>query len=170
MLAPIGLFLNFVGSFILLGSDVERIEQAVKRVDPVYLACMKGLNMIIDESKNQELVKEGRAHPYDQSVMAKGLTWWPISWFLDRHVEQNVPREAEVDIQGGWFKINGEQLTLPEDRRITLNDGGHLRPTSTVTLTATFGLIYEAFMRRIYIYGVSLLALGFLFQLINSLY
>jgi hypothetical protein len=167
MLTPIGLLLNFFGSVLLLGSDVKLVERAVKRVDPVHLIYMKEINRIVEESTSKELVKNGRAHPYDQSVKGHGLTWWPVRWFLNRHVEQDIPRNAEIDIQGGWFKINNEQLTLSEAQRIPLESGGELSPTATVSLTAVFGLFYNSFLKRIYIYGVSSLAIGFLFQLIS---
>ena len=170
MLTPVGLFLNFIGSIILLGSDIEIIERVMKRVDPVHFVYMKELRRIIRESESEELIKEGRAHPYNQSVKAQGLIWWAVSWLLTRHVDQDIPREAQVDIQGGWFKINGEQLTFPERRKIQLETGGHLNANTTASLTAVLGLFYEAFSRRVYIYGVSLLALGFLFQLVSSLF
>lgn len=92
-----------------------------------------------------------------------------MSWFLTRHAKQNVSRNSEIDIRGGWFKVDGEQLIFPEARTIQLNDKVQLNADQTMSLTAIQGLLYEARMKRIYIYGISLLALGFLLQLISSL-
>ncbi len=170
MLTPFGLSLNFIGSIILLGSDIEIIEKAIKRMDPIHFVYMKGLREIIRESESEKLKKEGRAYPYNQSVSVHSLTWWALSWFITRHVDQDLPRDANVDIRGGWFKINGEQLTFPERREIQLEAGGYHNVGTTASLNAIYGLLYEARMRRIYIYGVTLLAFGFFFQFVSSLF
>jgi hypothetical protein len=169
ILAPTGLTLSFVGAIVLLGSDVKVVEQILKRIDPVHYAYVSGLNHIIDKSMVEKEENDNRAHPYDRPVSANHWRLWPIRQFLERHTEQDIPRDAEIDIRGGWFKVNGEQLTFPEKRTVQLTENERLRVGKTLSLNAMFGLLYETRMRRIYIYGVCSLALGFLFQLLVSL-
>lgn len=169
MLTPMGLTLNFVGAIVLLGTDVKLIEHGIQRIDPVHQVYVKGLNRIINESIDEELVEDKRAHPYDGIVSGDHWSWWPLSRFLDRHIEQDIPSEdeTEIDIQGGWFKIDGEKTSFPEERLVQVAENENLR-TDGGSLEAVYGLLYEARRRRIYIYGVGMLAVGFLLQLINS--
>lgn len=167
MLTAIGLTLNFVGAIVLLGSDVERVEHVLKRIDPVHHAYKSGLIRIIDESMVEGIEDDNRVYPYDRPVCADHWSLWPIRQFLRYQVGQDIPRDAEIDIRGGWFKVNGEELTFPEKRTVQVSDG-QLR-TQKLTLSSISALLYEARVRRIYIYGVCLLALGFLLQLIDSL-
>lgn len=169
MLSPIGLTLNFVGAVILLGSDVKVIENVLKKVDPLHYAYKKGYDYIIEESKDEDLMENNRALPFEGPIPANHWKVWPLKRFLERYAVQDIPRDAEIDIQGGWFKIDGEQLTFPEDRYVQLSEDERLHTGDTLSLRALRGLMYEARSRRIYIYGVGLLALGFLLQLIDSL-
>lgn len=169
MLTSIGLILNFVGSIVLLGSDVKIIERMVERIDLIHYAYMNGFHRLMSESMVEERENDNRVYPFDKTVSADQWSLWPIRHFLQRHSEQEIPSEAEIDIRGGWFKVNGEQLTLPEERTVQLNEKERLRTNRTLSLGAVPGLIYEARMRRVYIYGVCLIALGFLCQLIDSL-
>lgn len=167
MLTAIGLTLNFVGAIVLLGSDVELVERVVKRVDPIHYAYKSGLIRIVNESMVDGRENDNRAHPYDRPVSVNHWSLWPIRQFLRYQVEEDIPRDAEIDIRGGGFKVNGEELMFPEER-IVQSDRGKLH-TKRLTLNSSFALITEARVRRIYLYGVCLLALGFLFQLIDSL-
>lgn len=169
MLTTIGLFLNFVGSIVLLGSDVKSIKQILKRCDPVHYTYKSGINHIQDKSIDEDMIKDNKAHPYEGPVDPDYWRWWPMSRFLNQHVEQNVSCQSQVDIRGGWVKIDGEKLTFPEERTIQLSENQRLNTGNTLSLSAISGLLYEARMKRIYIYGVSFLALGFLLQLIGSL-
>lgn len=169
MLTAIGLSLNFIGSIVLLGSDLKPIKQVLKRCDPVHYAYISGIKHVIEKSKDEELVDDNRAYPFDGPVYPDIWRWWPLSRFLDRHAEQDIPRYPEVDIRGGWFKINGEQLTFPEERIVQTGENVRLNAGDTLSLNVTKGLLYEARIARIYIYGVFFLALGFLLQLIDLL-
>ncbi len=169
MLTPFGLLLNFVGSIILLGTDIDIIKTAIKKSDPIHRLYMRKLRKIEKKASSKELINENSAYPYNKTVKVDGLDWWAMSRFLSRHVEQQIPREAQVDIQGGWFKIDGEQLTFSDSRRVKFEDGSRLDTGTIASLSAVYGLLYEGFLRRIYIYGVFFLALGFLLQLVNSL-
>jgi len=177
MLTPIGLALNFIGSIVLLGSDVTAVENAVKRIDPVHYMYAYGLREIMRQSRGQRRKDDNRAYPYDNIISANQWRLWPLRQFLGHYAEQDIPRNAAIDIRGGWFKINGEQLTLSEEERagmpageraIEMPRGGTLH-TDKLTLNSIPGLIYEARMRRVYIYGVCLLALGFLLRFIESI-
>ena len=177
MLTPIGLGLNFIGSIILLGSDVTMIENGIRRVDPVHHAYASGLSKIIDQSMGSQNEDDNRAHPYDNIISADQWHLWPLRQFLDHYAEQNIPHNAAIDIRGGWFKINGDQLVFSEEelvgisaqkRAVEMPRGGTLH-SDQITLNTISGLIYEASMRRIYIYGVGLLGFGFLLQLIGVL-
>ena len=169
MLTPVGLILNFVGAIVLLGSDVKSIKQVLERVDPVHYAYKSGLSRIISKSMVDDEKNDNRAHPYDIPVSADHWSLWPLTQFLERHAEQDIPRDAEIDIRGGWFKVNGEQLMFSEERLVQSNEKRRLQTDLRLSLGAAFDLLYEARIRRIYIYGVGLLALGFLLQLIDSL-
>lgn len=169
MLSPIGLTLNFVGAIVLLGSDVKVIEKVVKNLDPVHYAYTSGYDYIIEESKDEELMEYNRALPFDGPIPGNHWKVWPLKRFLERYAVQDIPHDAEIDIRGGWFEIDGEQLTFPEDRYVQLSEEERLHTGDTLSLNAVNGLLYEARIRRIYIYGVGLLALGFLLQLIDSL-
>jgi len=169
MLTAIGLSFNFIGSLVLLGSDVEIIKHLLKRVDPINYVYQLGLKHIINESVDEEMVNDNRAHPYDGPIRPVRWLWWPLSRFLDRHAKQDISSNAEVDIQGGWFKLDGEQLIFPERRIVQLDENAQLDAGDTISLTVIHGLLYEAFIRRIYIYGVSFFAIGFLLQLIDLL-
>jgi len=169
MLTPVGLFLNFIGSIVLLGSDIKLIKRLLKKIDPAHRVYKKGLDRVIKKSTNKQKVEQRKAHPYDGPIHLNHWSWVLMSWFLNRHAEQNVSRNSEIDIRGGWFKVDGEELIFSEERTIQLDNKAQLTARQTMTLTAIHGLLYEARMKRIYIYGVSLLALGFLLQLISSL-
>lgn len=169
MIEAIGLTLNFLGAIVLLGSDVKTVENVLKKVDPVDHMYRRGLDYIIDKSMSEELLNQKRAHPYDKSIYATHWSLWPVRRFIDRHVEQDVPYAAEIDIQGGWFKVDGEKLKFLEDKTVKLDEGRRLNTNGILTPTAVWGLIYQARMRRIYIYGVCMLALGFLLRLVNAL-
>jgi hypothetical protein len=177
MLTPIGLGLNFIGSVVLLGSDVTTIENIIKQIDPVHYAYTIGLNKIIDQSMGGQDEDDNRAHPYDNIISANQWYLWPLRQFLNHYAEQNIPYNAAIDIRGGWFKINGNQLVFSEkelagmpaqERAVEMPRGG-TSYTKQITLKTIYGLIYEARMRRIYIYGVGMLSLGFLLQLIGVL-
>lgn len=173
MIGVIGLAVNFIAAIILLAANVRFIEKLVKRFDPIHYAYSRGLGLIQRESIEDLDSEENRAYPYDD-VVESNWRLWPLLKFVDRHVEQDVPRNCVVDIRGGWFKINGEQLKLAGDRRIvevpddyygnevSLNTGGK------ASLSAILGLVYEARRKRIYLWGALGLTLGFGLQLVDA--
>lgn len=116
MFSVIGLVANFIGSIVLLATNVQYLEEAVKRVDPVHMSYKKGLQWIEQRAAGEIDPDENRVYPFDHVVSA---TWrvWPLLYLIDRNVEQDSPCECEIDIQGGHFKIDGEELSLAENRR-----------------------------------------------------
>ncbi len=169
MLTAIGITLNFIGSVVLLGTEVKVIKRILRQVDPIHYIYERGLRQIVDKSTDEEMIENNMAHPYNGPISVDHWSWWPLCQFLDRYVEQDIPRDAKIDIRGGWFEVNGEQLTFPEKRSIQLNEKEQRHAGPKLSLSTVFGLLYEARMKRVYIYGVSLLALGFLFQLVDSM-
>lgn len=158
--------MNFIGAIVLLGPDVRPVERAVSRLDPVRWAYLLGLNKIIDIARNEEI--ENRAYPYDETVPASRLRFWPLLKFLEHQLGQDIPRSAEIDIRGGWFKVDGEHLTFPEDRTIQGDRTIRKYEGEKCGLGNIWDLLDEARKRRIYIYGTSLLAIGFLLQFVDS--
>lgn len=86
MLTAIGLTLNFVGAIVLLGSDVERVEHVLKRIDPVHHAYKSGLIRIIDESMVEGIEDDNRVfHMIDRCVLIIGacgrfVNFYDIRW------------------------------------------------------------------------------------------
>jgi len=76
-----------------------------------------GLREIIRQSSDQQKKDDNRAYLYDNIISANQWRLWPLRQFLGHYAEQDIPRNAAIDIRGGWFKINGEQLTFSEEER-----------------------------------------------------
>lgn len=166
MLADIGIILGVIGGIILLGAEIKAIEQAVERIDPVHCIYLGAIRDVKDKSIDEELLKDQRAYPYDGPVSVNNWRWWVLSWFLERRVTEEVPRDAEVDISGGWFNVDGKKLTHSGSRVIQLEGGKQfLRDDDRVTLSTVYDLVYQARKRRIYIYGMVFVILGGLLEL-----
>jgi hypothetical protein len=174
MLSIAGLTANFMGAIVLLAANVRIIERIVGRVDPVHFAYSRGLRWIESEARGEKNPDENRAYPFDDTVDSSWRVW-PLLRFIDRHVEQELPNKCKIDIRGGHFKIDDEQLTLQDDRQIVkmpspVNKEGHsLNTGGKASLSAIHGLIFEARRKRIYLWGTLGLVLGFGLQLIGSL-
>lgn len=173
MINVAGLTVNFLAALVLLGTNVRFIEKNIEKLDPVHWAYQGALIRIQQISAGELDHGDQRAHPYDH-VVESYWRLWPLLKFIDRHVEQDIPLDCTIDIRGGWFKIDGEQLMLSDNRRrVALPDDWSGEETSLDTggkasLNAVFGLIYEARRKRIYFWGVTGLVIGFGLQLTHT--
>jgi len=169
MLVTLGLTLNFLGGIVLLAANLDFLEKVLERVDPIHRLYLYGYQRIEQKSITSIDPESKSAYPYDRKIQSDWIIW-PLLIFINRKVEQRVTHPCSVDIRGGHFKIDGEQLTFANDRRmvdITDYEGEEytLNTHGKATLSGIRGLIYEARRNRIYFWGALGLTLGFGLQL-----
>lgn len=159
-LTVFGLLLDLAGAVILLGPEFKPVGKYVRKLDPVYRAENYAFQYLIDQASNPE---EGE-FAYD--VDASQWQLQPLRWFLNRRMEGRISRSDSISLDGGWFKLNGKRTKLPKERRVRTPDISI--DVETLSASNVSYLMEEARERRIYLYGVGLLAIGFGLQLVDQ--
>ncbi|WP_139043144.1 hypothetical protein [Haloferax massiliensis] len=155
-LVPVGLALDLVGATLLLGPEVETIGKAARRFDPIHRSLVYGFEYIREETS-----EDGE---YAGSVTAGQIRLLPFMHFMNSRIDQTISRKDNISYEGNRFLVNGDRTYLPEERKVEgLNETTY---TKMVSVSTAHRLIFEAQRRRVYVYGVSLLAIGFGLQIV----
>jgi len=154
---------------VLLAANLDSLEKILERVDPIHRLYLYGFQRIERKSITSIDPESKSAYPYNKKIQSDWIIW-PLLTFINRKVEQRVTHPCSVDIRGGNFKIDGEQLTFANDRRMVditdfKGDEYTLDTHGNATLSGVRGLIYESRKSRIYFWGALGLTLGFGIQL-----